>query len=205
MIHTSLSFLTQQINENLKLRTDDPDTERIFLTSVATESAGIVIPDSSLGLSLINIEEERHFKDQKTTVLNEDGIAEQMNPEIKLNLFILISANFQDTRHPDPTDDYVEGLKQLSYVISFFQSKNVFTPDNSPAMTEIDPDLRKLVVELYSYSFEQLYNFWSVVGAKYLPSVLYRVRLIRFQEKAVKSTALPIEKIGIHSHGANHG
>lgn len=205
MIHTSLSFLTRQINENLKLRTDDPNTERIFLTSVATENAGIVIPDSSLGLSLINIEEERHYKEQKNTLLNENGVAEQMNPEIKLNLFILISANFQDTRNADPTDDYVEGLKQLSYVISYFQSKNVFTPDNSPAMSEIDPELQKLVVELYSYSFEQLYNFWSVVGTKYLPSVLYRVRLIRFQEKALQSTARPIEKIGIKSSGTHNG
>jgi len=205
MIHTSLSFLTQQINENLQIRTDDYTTDRIFLTSVATESGGIVIPPSSLGLSLINIEEERHFKDQKTTVLNENGITETMNPEIKINLFILISANFQDTDNLDSSDDYVEGLKQLSYVISFFQSKNVFTPGNSPAMTGADPKLKKLIVELYSYSFEQLYNFWSVVGTKYLPSVLYRVRMIRFQEKAVKSTALPIEKIGINSHGANHG
>jgi len=204
MIHTSLSFLTQQINENLQIRTDDYTTDRIFLTSVATESGGIVIPPSSLGLSLINIEEERHFKDQKTTVLNENGITEKMNPEIKINLFILISANFQDTDNLDSSDDYVEGLKQLSYVISFFQSKNVFTPGNSPAMTGADPELKKLIVELYSYSFEQLYNFWSVVGTKYLPSVLYRVRMIRFQEKAVKSTALPIEKIGINSHGANH-
>jgi hypothetical protein len=204
MIHTSLAFLTQQINEYLKLKTDDSETERIFLTSVATESAGIVIPDSSLGLSLINIEEERHLKDQTTTVLNKMGLTEHINPEINLNLYILISANFQDTQDPNPTEDYVEGLKQLSYVISFFQSKNVFTPDNSPVMTNTDPALRKLVVELYSYSFEQLYNFWSVVGAKYLPSVLYRVRVIRFQEQAVKSTALPVEKIGINSHGANH-
>lgn len=206
MIHTSLSFLTQQINEYLKLKTDDSETERIFLTSVATENAGIVIPYSSLGLSLINIEEERVFKDQKTTFINQSGTSETMNPEIKLNLYILISANFQDDDNSTPTTvDYEEGLKQLSYVISFFQSKNVFTPDNSPEMAGKDPHLRKLVVELYSYSFEQLYNFWSVVGTKYLPSVLYRVRLIRFQEQAVKSTALPIEKIGIDSHGANHG
>ena len=204
MIHTSLSFLTQEINENLKLRTNDPEAERIYLTSVATETGGIVIPNRSLGLSLINIEEERHFKDQKTTVLNENGIAEQMNPEIKLNLFILISANFQDTQDADPAD-YEEGLKQLSYVIAFFQSKNVFTPSNSPSMSEIDSNLQKLVVELYSYSFEQLYNFWTVVGAKYLPSVLYRVRLIRFQERSIKSTALPIEKIGISSRGTHNG
>jgi hypothetical protein len=201
MIHTSLSFLTQQINDYLKLRTNDPETTRIFLTSVATENTGVVIPDSSLGLSLINIEEERHFKDQKTTVLNENGIAEKMNPEIKLNLFILISANFQDTDSLDTSDDYVEGLKQLSYVISFFQSKNVFTPENSPSLVSFDSELKKLVVELYSYSFEQLYNFWSVVGAKYMPSVLYRVKLLRVQEKSITEANLPIRKIRLSGGG----
>ncbi|MDR8390622.1 DUF4255 domain-containing protein [Aliifodinibius sp. S!AR15-10] len=201
MIHSALSFITQELNEYLKLKTDTPDVNRVFLTSVATESDGVVIPEGSLGLSLINIEEERVFKDQKTTFINEDGIAERMNPELKLNLYILISANFQDTSQQDPSDDYVEGLKQLSYVISFFQSKFVFTPDNSPALSGFDPQLKKLIVELYSYSFEQLYNFWTVVGTKYLPSVLYRIRLVRFQERDLKDQNLPIEKIGITSHG----
>ncbi|SMO71990.1 DUF4255 domain-containing protein [Fodinibius sediminis] len=200
MIHSSLSFLTQQLNEYLQLKTGTPDIDRVFLTSVATEKDGVVIPDSSLGLSLINIEEERVLKDQKTTAINGDGIAHNQNPDIKLNLYILISANFQDTTGQE-SDDYVEGLKQLSYAISFFQAKNVFTIDNSPALAEFDPAIQKLIVELYSYSFEQLYNFWTVVGTKYLPSVLYRVRLLRIQEEAITDSNLPIEKIGIDSHG----
>ena len=77
MIHTSLAFLTQQINDYLKLMTDDSETDRIFLTSVATESSGVMIPDSSLGLSLINIEEERFFKDQTTSIVNREGVTEQ--------------------------------------------------------------------------------------------------------------------------------
>lgn len=197
MLHTSLSFLTNELNEFLKLRTGTSD-DRVFLTSVATESSGLKIPDKSLGLSLMNIEEERVFKDQKSSYINRNGIAEHLNPEIKLNLYILISANFQDKESSD-SEDYIEGLKQLSHAISFFQSKNVFTVDNSPGMLEHDPEMIKLVVELYSYSFEQLYNFWTVVGAKYLPSVLYKVRLITYQERAVLDSSLPIEKIGINS------
>ncbi len=197
MLHTSLSFLTNELNEFLKLRTGTSD-ERVFLTSVATETSGLKIPDKSLGLSLMNIEEERVFKDQKTSFINKNGIAEHLNPEIKLNLYILISANFQDS-DSSITDDYVEGLKQLSYAISFFQSKNVFTIDNSPGMVEYDAAMIKLVVELYSYSFEQLYNFWTVVGAKYLPSVLYKVRLITFQERSILDSSLPIEKIRFNS------
>lgn len=199
MIHTCLSFLTNELNEYLKVRTGSPTVDRVFLTSVATEGGGVVIPDKSVGVSLINIEEDRVYKDQKSTVINSFGNVERLNPEIKLNLYVLISANFQNTNEQDSSDDYVEGLKQLSYIISFFQAKNVFTPENSPKLAEYDPNLKKLVVELYSYSFEQLYNFWSVVGTKYLPSVLYKVRMLTFQEREFFDSNAPIEKIAINS------
>lgn len=199
MIHTCLSFLTNELNDYLKRRTGSPTVDRVYLTSVATEGGGVVIPDKSLGVSLINIEEDRVYKDQKSTLINSSGNVERLNPEIRLNLYVLISANFQNTDAEDSTDDYVEGLKQLSWIISFFQAKNVFTPENSPKMADFDPALTKLVVELYSYSFEQLYNFWSVVGAKYLPSVLYKIRILTFQEREFFDSAIPIEKIGINS------
>ena len=199
MIHTCLSFLTNELNDYLKLRTGSPTVDRVYLTSVATEGGGVVIPNKSLGVSLINIEEDRVYKDQKSTIINNNGNVERLNPEIKLNLYVLISANFQNADAEDSTDDYVEGLKQLSWIISFFQAKNVFTPENSPKLADFDPNLTKLVVELYSYSFEQLYNFWSVVGAKYLPSVLYKIRILTFQEREFFATSIPIEKIGINS------
>ena len=199
MIHTCLSFITNELNEYLKIRTGSPTVDRVFLTSVATEGGGLMIPDKSVGVSLINIEEDRVYKDQKSSVINNSGNVERLNPEIKLNLYVLISANFQNTNENDSSDDYVEGLKQLSFIISFFQARNVFTPETSPNMAGYDLNLKKLVVELYSYSFEQLYNFWSVVGAKYLPSVLYKVKMLTFQERELFDSTIPIEKIGINS------
>jgi hypothetical protein len=53
------------------------------------------------------------------------------------------------------------------------------------------------VVELYSSSFEQQYNFWNVVGAKYLPSVLYKVRMLVYQEKRVNDQGPPITNMDI--------
>lgn len=199
MIHTSLSFLTNELNEYLKLRTDTPGVDRVFLTSVATESGGVVIPYKSVGVSLINIEEERIYKDQKNSYINNDGIVEYRNPELNLNLYVLISANFQNNVEDGSSEDYYEGLKQLSFVISFFQAKNVFTSENSPSLASYDHNIQKLVVVLYSYSFEQLYNFWSVVGARYLPSVLYKISLVGFQEENIYKTSVPIEKVRLDS------
>ena len=202
MIDGALSFLSDELNEYLKIKSNDPDTRRIILSNVAISSeggSGLGIPDNHLGMSLINIEEERVFKDQRTAFVNAEGITEHMNPELKLNVYVLISANYQDSVASGSSEDYKEGLKQLSYVISFFQSKNVFTRDNSPTLAE--SSIEKLVVELYSYSFEQLNNFWSVLGTHYLPSVLYKVRVITFQEQALQETALPIEKINVNTSG----
>ena len=190
MIDTTLNFLTQEINTFLKIKNNTPNEDKIVLSSIASES-GLVIPNKSLGLSLINIEEERVFKEQRAAYLNENGKTQSYNPELRLNLYILITSNFQDKLKEDPTDDYREGLKQLSNVILFFQSKNVFTNENSPLLASIDPNIQKIIVELYSYSFEQLYNFWSVVGTKYLPSVLYKVRMLRFQGGSVDAE-LPV-------------
>jgi len=197
MIHSSLRFLTRAINDYLSMR-NGLDEDKIFLTHVSSES-GMAIPDKSLGLSLVNIEEEKVFKEQNTSFINANGSVEYRNPELKLNLYLLISANYQNKETDDPSDDYYEGLKQLSYVISFFQSKNVFTNDNTPAMASEDPNIKKLILEFYSYSFEQMYNFWSVLGTKYLPSVLYKVRLLRVQEEELISDALPIEEIDLLS------
>ncbi|MBB6326308.1 hypothetical protein FHS59_001936 [Algoriphagus iocasae] len=198
MIYSALEFLTQELNAFIKLKVGDPVGDRIVLSSVTNET-GIIIPDKSLGLSLINIEEERTIKEQRSTYINAVGKTEKRNPDIQLNLYVLITANFQNKNANDSTDDYVEGLKQLGYAISFFQSKNVFTKENSPSLSGKDPGLTKIVVELYSYSFEQLYNFWTVVGAKYLPSVLYKVKTIRIQENQLLESGDPIEKIHLNS------
>ena len=195
MIHTALEFISQTLNSHLQ-QINGITSNLVSLTNIASES-GIIIPDDSIGVSLVNIEEERIFKEQRFTVINRDGIVETRNPEIKLNLYVLFAANYQREGVETDSSDYIEGLKQLSNIISFFQARNVFTSDNYPLMAEMDPKLTKLVIELYSYTFEQMYNFWSVLGAKYLPSVLYKVRLISIQEEEIMGMDKPIEKITI--------
>lgn len=181
MIHSALEFLTNELNSYLKTKNNVME-DKVVLTNVATQEGNWAIPNNKLGISLINIEEERVFKEQRAAYVNRNGESEQYNPEIKLNLYVLITSNYTSGEINADNTEYLEGLKQLSNVIAFFQQKNVFNTSNSPSL---DPAIGKLVVELFSYSFEQLYNFWTVIGAKYLPSILYRVRLMRIQEKEI--------------------
>lgn len=191
MIDAALKILRDELNAYIDSKhLPGSNEDLVVLSAVANSEGGWAIEKGHIGLSLINIEEEKVFKDQQYSFKTPQGTYEQYNPEIKLNLYVLICANYVQ---PSGEDVYEEGLVQLSNVISFFQGKNVFTPQNSPGMA--DTDLNKLVVELYSYSFEQQYNFWSILGAKYLPSVLYKVRLLAFQEKQSLGSNTPITNI----------
>jgi hypothetical protein len=186
MIEKSLIFLRNRINTYLKLKTGEDN--KINLTNLTDENGKTIIKD--LGLSLVNVEEERVFKNQNPPVKNANGTFSVVNPEVSLNLFILISANFGNKE-----TDYRESLKFLSHVVTFFQSRTLFTPMNSP---ELDPGIQKLVIELQNISFEAQNNLWASLGAKYMPSVLYKLRMITMQEMEVKMEAPPVTEANLY-------
>jgi len=199
VINTVLEILTNELNAYLNRKADTANDSKIVLTSVASPTK-VLIPNQSLGLSLINIEEDRIIKDQRKTVRNISGELENRNPDIYLNLFVLITANYQTDTSINQSTDYKEGLKQLSHVITFFQGKNVFTPGNTPDLISPEATIERIVVELFSFSFEQMNNFWSVVGTNYLPSVLYKVRMLTIQEQDIEPAG-SVEGISIQKMG----
>jgi hypothetical protein len=181
MIHNALNFISQEINRYLNNAAGTANDKLVVVTSIVSNS-DLAIPEKTIGLTLMNIEEDRVAKDQRVTVKNATGEIETRNPDIYLNLFVLISANFDSAKTEDPTEDYLEGLKQLSQIITFFQGKSVFTQSNSPLLALIDPTIDRLSIELFSFNFEQMNHFWSIGGHSYLPSVLYKIRMITIQE-----------------------
>ncbi|GAA0875711.1 hypothetical protein GCM10009118_21200 [Wandonia haliotis] len=196
MIDVALDFLKEEVENHLELVNNKivDDDGFIVLSNVASQNGDWAIPSGKIGMSLINVEEERVIKDQVFEHRNSNGTYERYNPALKLNLYVLFCANYVNSAENNNTSTYREGLKQLSNVISFFQSKYVFSPESSPNMPV---ELEKLIVDIYSYSFEQQYNFWSILGAKYLPSVLYKVRLVSYQNRAAENQSLPITDMTI--------
>jgi hypothetical protein len=190
MIESALLVLTRQVQGFLAR---DPVLEagaqdKIHLTNIIDpDNASVTIPDESLGLCLVNIEEERVTKAQRASTLSADGLITYLNPELKLNLFVLIAAN---------CSQYRTGLTLLSSAIRFFQSKNVFDHDNTP---ELDAGIQKLIVEMCTLTFEQQNHLWASLGAKYLPSVLYKVRMLVVQEGLVTEQQHPI--VAVNSIG----
>ena len=166
----------------------------------AFQEASASNTNDKLIASVVNIAQEgtlRNLPFRKSTT-NEDGIpiVTERSPDIWLNVYLLFGAN---------RTDYISALNYISRVIGFFQRKYVFTPAElqdlvGDSITVDLPNVEKLIFDLYSMSFEELNQLWSIMGGKYIPSVLYKVRLAIIQE-AVDSTSSPIEAIGASPNG----
>ena len=128
---------------------------------------------ANLGMILTNIEEERIHKVQTPYSKKQDGTLQKVNPEIKLNLYVLVASR--------SADNHNTGLIRLGHVIDFFQLRNLFTPQTSPTLPQ---GINKLVVELITLTFEQQNHLWGTLGCKYMPSVLYKVRMLTVQAGA---------------------
>ncbi|MCB0725935.1 MAG: DUF4255 domain-containing protein [Ignavibacteriae bacterium] len=180
MIDVSLQFIRDEINKFIQQKLN-------IIDSVKLDNISKVLEDSSaekkIYLSLINLEEDRISRNPENFIKIDNKVIYK-SPKLHLNLYCLFVTN----------QNYEEGLKQLSLIFQFFQYRNVFTPVNFPSM---DPGIEKLVFELYSLNFEQLNQIWGMLGGKYFPSVLYKMRVITIDEMMTEAEGEPIKEIEI--------
>lgn len=168
--------------------------EPVVKGSIFNEKGEPLIGAGIVGLMISNIEEERIFKVQVQKQKRTDNDIEVANPEIKLNLYILVAAN------PGANaGSYDAALKRLSEVITYFQGTTFFDKTDYP---DLDP-IEYLIVELYSLSFEQQNQLWASLGAKYMPSVVYKVRLVVIDKGFLGSKEKAIMEIDNNLHRIN--
>jgi hypothetical protein len=196
MIGEALSFLAKDLSAFIKAKeVNFRDKNPAIVSDFIDTKGDIIIYSDVLGqtetdnlvLSLINVEEETVGKSQQPYLKHPDQTYDILNPDIKINCYVLISAVSNASRKfkDDPSKNefgstrYFNALQMLSYAIGFFQYKNVFDKKNSPS---IPSSIEKIIMELVSPTFEQQNHLWASLGAKYLPSVIYKLRLIVFRE-----------------------
>ncbi|MBE0638615.1 MAG: DUF4255 domain-containing protein [Bacteroidales bacterium] len=186
MIDQTLIFLRDQINSFLM---ETIQSEKVVLGHLVNMNGQTNV--SEIGLTLINIEQESSLKNTNPYRRISDDEISKVHPPIYLNLYVLISAYFGDTE-----ENYKEALKNLSRVIRFFQAKPLFNHQNSAGL---DPEIEKVLVELVSLTFEQQNNLWASLGGKYLPSVIYKLRLVEIVRDVMISTGPPIEDVFVNT------
>lgn len=178
MIDVSLQFIRDEINKYIQSKLSLIDSVKLDNISKVLEDSGA---EKKIYLSLLNLEEDRLSRNPENFVKVDSKIIYK-NPKLFLNVYCLFTTN----------QNYEEGLKQLSLIFKFFQHMNVFTPFTHPSL---DPGIEKLVFELYNLNFEQLNQVWGMLGGKYYPSVLYKMRVITIDEMSIEAEGEPIKEI----------
>jgi hypothetical protein len=195
VIDKALKFIADEINIYLKSKLSFPDSSKIVLDNIAKLQDGSNAGASAnkIILSLVNVEEDRVYKNPENFIKTDDNKVVYRNPAVPINIYCVFAYNHAEN-DTETTNHYEEGLMFISYVIQFFQHRNVFTSQNSPAL---DPSIEKLIADLHSLGFEQLNHLWAILGGKYVPSVMYKFRLVVIDENLQSGTGELIKNINV--------
>ncbi len=189
MIDKTISFLQTQLaaylNTEYQLTTDKVTISGIIKQNGNTDSD---LPVDGVALMLTGVEEE-HACQPTQQYVDRDSTRYRTAPALLLNLQVLVLLNF--THHD-------EALKILSGVLQFFQAKPVFDADNTMAFALLG--IEKLRVKLISQTLEQRNHLWATLGAKYMPSLLYKASLIQLEEQRVTQQIPTIQEVNHQLH-----
>ena len=187
MISEASIFIRDEVQRYLLRREVILNRDQVMLGNIGLLESQDAMTDK-LVLSIVNIEEESTLKNGNKYFKNPvNNNIETFQPPVYLNLYLLFSATLSSSDNSIDIS-YQSALRRISSVIEFFQSKKVFTLQNSPEFspTNMETDDNeyyelKLIPELFSLTFEQINHLWGSLGGKQSPFVLYKIRLVKIQ------------------------
>ncbi|MES2328698.1 MAG: DUF4255 domain-containing protein [Bacteroidota bacterium] len=174
MIYEAMSCIADELNEffRTKLRINE---DKVILSGIVNQDGSIAIQgENKVLVTLINIEREPSTK-SNANALGARTFA-NTSSSMSVNIYVLFSSYFSG-------NNYNEALRFTSFVIAFMQEKGVFSQANTP---RLDAGIEKLTFEMESLGSEKLNNVWATLGAKYMPSVMYKIRMLTFDSSVVR-------------------
>ncbi|HEU4719668.1 MAG TPA: DUF4255 domain-containing protein [Bacteroidia bacterium] len=180
MISNALQFTRDALDQYLKNLFGLGESK--VLLNKLIENNGDVPPgnQNKVLITLINIEKETLKPFYQRNQKNDNGGYSNMSTSERYNLFILISANF---------DDYTEGLQFLNACMQFFQVNQAI---DSNSYSGMPADVGRLEYDIEKITYHQMHGLWTSMGARYLPSVVYKTRLLTIQEGESYSFTSPV-------------
>jgi Pvc16 N-terminal domain len=186
MLNDVLVFLKNRLNMQLSLGMNPDDSQEdqvVFPLGQTTDSLNFKL--GAVSILLANLEQENTLRPPDLYMRAQpDGTTQRVQPEIRLNLYVLFVANYQQ---------YEDALSNLSAVIQYFQNQRLFTHQNTP---ELSDNIEQLVIELITQSFSELNEVWGALRLPYQPSLLYKVKMVVYQGDVADGTPAEIgEKV----------
>lgn len=182
MIDIALAHIAGQLDQ--ALRRSFGVAESLVAVSNLVDLDGSVATHvaNKLVVFLVGIEREAlAYRDSRPAAASGGRMVVGSAPA-HLNLSVMCAANFG-------SGTYAEALKLISATVAFFQAHPVLDHANTP---QLDARIDKLTLEIENLEVPALSNLWGVLGGKYLPSVLYKVRMVTLDAGEVLGQAATV-------------
>lgn len=186
MIDKALRYVVSELNDYFyavlpPLAPASTDRERVVAASLFDLDGKVnTNAKDRVVAQVVNVQEDRVYHSVDVYKRRDDGTGELMRPEIKVNVFVLFVANIAD---------YAEATKMLSWVMAFFQHRNSFEYSAIAGLTDRPGHF---TFELYSMSFEQQNHLWGALGAKYMPSVMFKLGIVDIRDEQLRAEVPPV-------------
>lgn len=174
MIDKAMQAIRDELNAHYRHRYGLDEEKAIIANLISPEGTIADGEANKIVISLINIEHETSVSNKRTMVQDGDSFL-KYNSAVSINFYIVCAAHFSES-------NYVEAVKFISSVLLFFQGKHLFTHQNTPGL---DDGIDKLSLEIVNQDLQHLSSFWSFIGTRYMPSVIFKVRAVTFDDSTV--------------------
>jgi len=176
MIDAAINHIATELNQQLK-RVFGLNEDVVVVSNILEQDGTVATHvNNKIVVSLVNIEKDSvPFRQQNVASI---GATRNVvtSPPIYFNIYLMFASYFSG-------NNYQEGLKFISSTISYFQAQDVFDQQNSPGLNR---NINKLILDVENLNMTDLSNLWGILSGKYLPSVLYKVRMVTYDSSAVK-------------------
>ena len=174
MLQTALMFIKKKLDQYLTNQFEVEESITVLNHLISQDGSFPQKNQNKMVITLINLDYETNKQFYGAQQRVRESHVAQVNPSVLFNVDLLFTASF---------DDYEEALKFLNATIAFFQTFSTFNHKNMP---DLPKGIKMLNFDIANASFFEIHNLWSAMGAKYQPSIIYKLRHVTVQSDEVK-------------------
>jgi hypothetical protein len=169
MIYEVIQTITDGLNIFFKTRLRTIEDKAVISGIVNQDGSVAQLEENKVLITLISVE-----KEPTTVGLKKDG-----KQRVHINFYVLFSCYFSNA-------NYSEALKFLDFTMNYLNDNSSIDIAESGLLKSTSSGGLKVQVELESLSLDQISHLWGAIGAKTMPSALYKIRMIPLDSNSLK-------------------
>lgn len=184
MIDAAIGHVATELNQYIR-RTFSLSEDMVVISNLLEQDGALSVQvNNKLALFLVNIEKDTTPQQVAPSFGPGAERLVESTPPLHLNLYLVIAGNFSGS-------NYTEGLKFISAAVSFFQRQPMMDQNTTPGL---DRRIARLMFDIENTSMQDLSSMWGMLSGKYLPSVLYKVRMVTFDAGDIERQSSRLQK-----------